>query len=343
MTDQQWQTLLAVINGNVVSPVPTGFIIDSPWLPAWAGISVLDYYTSDQLWLDANIKAIETFPDIIFLPGFWAEFGMCTEPSAFGAKCVWHENELPFAEKIIDDITHFDSITKPDPGKDGLAPFVLNRLKLAQPRMQGHGHTVRFAVSRGSLNIASFLMGTTEFLTAIKTDPEEAHRLLDVITDFVTDWLQIQKENFDPIDGILVLDDIVGFLGEQDFKDFAFEHLRRIFNCFDVSVKFFHNDAPGLVCAPYLPEIGINLFNFSSDHSIGEMKQLTNNRVALLGNIPPRDVLAVGSASDIGTAVRNSLSSLTDHTHIILSCGGGMPPNVPTENIQAFHSAAKRV
>jgi hypothetical protein len=30
MTDQQWQTLLAVIRGEQQHPLPTGFIIDSP-------------------------------------------------------------------------------------------------------------------------------------------------------------------------------------------------------------------------------------------------------------------------------------------------------------------------
>ena len=31
----------------------------------------------------------------MFLPGFWAEYGMCTEPSAFGAKLVWTEDDFP--------------------------------------------------------------------------------------------------------------------------------------------------------------------------------------------------------------------------------------------------------
>jgi hypothetical protein len=40
---------------------------------------------------------------------------------------------------------------------DGLLPFVLNRLKLAQPHIEAAGHKIRFAVARGPLNIASFL------------------------------------------------------------------------------------------------------------------------------------------------------------------------------------------
>ncbi len=42
MTGEQWNKLLAVINGELVEPLPVGFIVDSPWLPEWAGISILD-------------------------------------------------------------------------------------------------------------------------------------------------------------------------------------------------------------------------------------------------------------------------------------------------------------
>ena len=72
MTNEQWEKLLAVIDGHVLDPLPTGFVIDSPWL-RWAGITALDYYASEQMWLDANVKAVTEFPDVMFLPGFWSE------------------------------------------------------------------------------------------------------------------------------------------------------------------------------------------------------------------------------------------------------------------------------
>ena len=339
MTDEQWNKLLAVINGELVEPLPVGFIIDSPWLPGWAGTSALDYYSSEQLWFEANLKAIEQFPDIIFLPGFWSEFGMCTEPSAFGAKCSWQESEMPYADKILADIKSAGSLSKPNPKKDGLLPFALNRLRHYQDRIEQKGHKIKFAVSRGPLNIASFLAGSTEFLMAVRTDPAEVHKLLGTITDFIIDWLELQIETFPSIDGIFILDDIVGFLGEQDFKETALPYLQRIFQSFDVAVRFFHNDAAGLVCAPYLSEMGVNLFNFSYQHTLVEMKELTNNAVTLLGNIPTRDVLAAGSPDEVRNSVKAALDSIEDKSRIILSCGGGMPPDVPTENIEAFISA----
>jgi uroporphyrinogen decarboxylase len=292
------------------------------------------------MWFEANLKAVKQFPDVMFLPGFWSEFGMCTEPSAFGAKCSWEENEFPYADKTINDIQAVDSISKPDPKKDGLLPFVLNRLKHFQAPIEQAGHGIKFAVSRGPLNIASFLFGTTEFLMAIRTDPDQAHALLGKATDFIVEWLGFQARAFPSIDGVLILDDIVGFIGEEDFKEMALPYLTRIFQSLDVTVRFFHNDATGLVCAPYLAKMGVNLFNFSYQHSLTEMKKLTGGEVTLLGNIPTRDVLAAGTPDDVRDNVKTALSSIEDKCRIILSCGGGMPPDVPTENIEAFLSAA---
>ena len=340
MTTEQWKKLLAVINGESIEPLPVGFIIDSPWLPGWAGMSILDYYSNEQMWFEANLKAIKQFPDIMFLPGFWSEFGMCTEPSAFGAKCSWQENEFPYADKIITDIQQVNSLSKPNSKTDGLLPFVLNRLKHYQSQIEQEGHNIKFAVARGPLNIASFLAGSTEFLMAIRTNPDETKKLLEIVTDFTIDWLKLQFETFPSIDGIFILDDIVGFLGEEDFKESAMPYLKRIFQSLDVNVKFFHNDAAGLVCAPYLPEIGVNLFNFSFQHSLAQMKELTNNAVTLLGNIPTRDVLAAGTPEDVCSSIKMELESVSDKSRIILSCGGGMPPDVPTENIEAFLSSA---
>ena len=112
--------------------------------------------------------------------------------------------------------------------------------------------------------------------------------------------------------------------------------MKRIYETFDVRVKFFHNDARGLITAKYLPEIGVNLFNFSFEHSLKEIRQLTGNCVTMLGNIPPRDVLAGGTPDDVRRSARETLDAAEDTTRLILSCGGGMPPAVSTENIRAL-------
>ncbi len=336
MTEAQWTLLKDIAKGKRVPPRLTGFIIDSPWIPGWYGISTLQYYASEEHWFNANIKAMETFPKALFLPGFWSEFGMCTEPSAFGSALSWHEDSLPYAGKTIGDMSEVKTMKKPDVRRDGLLPFVLQRLTDCHHRIRKSGHEIRFAVSRGPLNIATFLAGTSEMMGALLLEPELAHRILRIITDFTVDWLQLQKETFPSIEGIMILDDIVGFVDDQSCREFAVPYLTEIYRAFDADVKFFHNDANGLVSAPYLEEIGINLFNFSYEHTFGEIRSLAGEGVTLLGNLPPRDVLALGSVEQVRQSVRDMVAGAGDRNSIIWSVGGGMPQGVPTENIRVF-------
>ena len=340
MNDRQWNDLLAVLRGEILRPPPVGFIIDCPWLPGWCGRQIADYLSSETLWFEANRKAVETFSEVWFLPGFWSEFGMCTEPSAFGSRCQFPRNEFPFAEKIITGIEQIAGLKVPDPHTDGLLPFMLNRLRWARPGIEDLGHKIRFSVSRGPLNVATFLMGTTEFLMALKTDPEPVHRLLRVITDFLKQWHALQRETFPTIDGMLLLDDIVGFMGEPDFVEFGLPCFRELYDV-NVAVKFFHNDAPCAKSIRYYPEIGINLYNPGIQTSLAEMRRLSGNRLTILGNIPPRDVLAQGTPDNVRTAVKKLLDEARDRSRLILSCAGGVPPGVSTENLRAFLRAAQ--
>ncbi len=336
MNSIQWRKLSEIIEGKEPFSPVTGFIIDSPWLPGWYGITNLQYYASEKSWFDANLKAIQTFPEVIFLPGFWSEFGMCSEPSAFGAKMVFMQNNLPHADKILTDIAEAVSLQEPNPKTDGMLPFVLQRLIDLQLEIQREGHEVKFAIARGPLNIASFLMGTTELMMAMIMDPENTHRLLEIITRFTVNWIQLQKETLKTIEGILILDDIVGFVGENELKDFAVPYIKRIFSGIDSKVNFFHNDAQGLICAPYLKEMGINLFNFSFEHSLTEMRKLAGPEITLLGNLPPRDIMAAGTPEQVYEEAKKMYNSIEDKRRIIWSVGGGMPQGVSSENIRAF-------
>ena len=139
------------------------------------------------------------------------------------------------------------------------------------------------------------------------------------------------------------MDDIVGFLGPDDVAAFAMPYLKRVYSAIDSDVRFFHNDANGLSCAPQLSGAGINLFNFGFEHPIDRMRALVGPQVTLVGNIPPRDVLAAGTPEEVRMCVVAMKETLGhDYTRVIFSCGGGLPPGVPTANLRAFLDEASR-
>jgi uroporphyrinogen-III decarboxylase len=342
MRNSHWNELKSLIEGKKLNYQPVGFIIDSPWIPGWYGISNIDFYSSDEHWLKSNLKAVNTFPDVWFLPSFWSEYGMCTEPSAFGSRMIFLQNSLPHAEKILTGIEGADSLPQPNVKTDGLLPFMISRLRNSQKAIQEADHQIRFAVARGPLNIASFLMGTTEFMMALAMDPDGSHRLLKKITDFICDWLAWQKECFPSIDGVLILDDIIGFVGETEFDEFVMPYFKRIFASTGASARFLHNDADGLITAKNLEKMGVNMFNFSFNHSLGEIRELAGPGVVLVGNIPPRDVLASGTPADVDRAVEKAFGEISNRDRILWSAGGGMPPDVQNGNINAFIDAVKK-
>lgn len=335
MTGQHWDKLLRLIDGERVSPLPSGFVIDCPWLPNWVGVPMIDYFTHDETWFRCHKKAADTFPGILFLPGYWSEFGMCTEPSAFGARCSFPANEFPHAHRVIHSSNDLDRLVMPHPKTDGLLPFMLNRLVKSRPLIEKAGEQIRFSVSRGPLNIASYLMGTTEFLTLILMEPERAHQMIRLITDFLIGWHDLQKKTIDSIDGIFMLDDLIGFMSRDQFEEFGLPYFKELYNR-PLSVKFLHNDAPCRESAPLLSDMGINLFNMGIDITLNDLRELAGDSITLMGNIPPRDVLAAGTPDQVHRVTTEMITVLKSSLRILPSCGGGMPPGANSDNIKSF-------
>jgi uroporphyrinogen-III decarboxylase len=77
------------------------------------------------------------------------------------------------------------------------------------------------------------------------------------------------------------------------------------------------------------------------DVTLNELKQMTQNKVTMLGNIPPRDVLANGTLENVVQKTNELIKSLENRTHVIMSCGGGMPPAVSSEKINIFWETVK--
>ena len=340
MTDEQWLQLLRILDGERLNPVPVGFLVDGPWVAGRQQIRLLDYLTDGRVWLDANLQAVHQFPEVLWVPGFWAEFGMISNPPSFGAKCIWPEDGFPTCEPVLRDFGQIANLTVPDVRSDGLLPLIIARIQQNLAAIHAAGHKIRFAAAHGPLTIGSYLLDHTPFFLGMRTEPDAIQRLIEITTQFVIDWLRLQRALFPSIDGILILEDMMGFVGEQDFRQFVLPHMTQIFASLDVSVRFLHNDAAGLITARYLEQMGVNLFNFSFEHPIAEIRRLAGERVTLLGNIPPRDVLGLGTADAVYQQATAVLRQLPDHQRLILSGGGFTPPQLDAAKIQACCAAA---
>lgn len=344
MNSHQWKTIKDCANMKDTGRVPVGLIVDSPWIPGYTGISTMDYFTMQDKWFEAHLQIKKDFPGILFIPDFWVEFGMAAEPSGFGCKVSFYQDKTPNINHIIssaDDIEQLTGMGLPDPRTDGLMPVVLNLYKNLDKKVKNIGESIKIVAARGPLTTATHLMGLTEFLVALKIYPEETHKLLKMTTTLARNWLEAQAEVLSEVEGILVLDDVVGFLSREDYMEFAHPYLKEIFSSFPEWIRINHNDTDNTVCCEFLEDLGVNIFNFTHKQEISKVKSLVGDKVCLLGNIPPLKVLAMGNSETVRDKALECLKNYGAQKGIILSAGGGASPGTPKENITAMIDAVK--
>jgi len=347
MTKEQWGLFKSILKGEE-EKLHVGLIVDSPWMPGYVGVSNIDFYARPDVWFDSYVKIKKDFPDVLFLPDWWAEYGMATEPSGFGVKFTFYDDNLPGVHPLIldsDDAEDIiDTLKSPDPRKDGLMPLLLNLQKYMVPKLAEIGEQINIVSTRGPLTIASHLFSVTELLMCAKIDPDVVHKLLKLTTKLCKDWLEAQMEAAGTAEGVLMLDDVTGFFGAEDYEEFAHPYLKEVFSAFPECLHLFHNDTPNDTSFSYMEDIGANLFNFTHERDIGEVRSKTGDNITLLGNIPPMS-LAKNTPDEVHELALNCISSYKSAAGttkgLLLSVGGGVPMGAKAECINALIEASK--
>lgn len=339
MRPSQWRQLLKTVHGERLPSPPVALIVDSPWIPPFLGISTVDYIALPDVWFRANMAVMERFPEAIFLPGFWVEPGMAAEPSGFGCRIVFSSEQPPSICPLASDVSQLDALVPANPRRDGLMPLVLSLYRNALPRVRDAGMDIKIVAARGPLALAAHLLGVTDFLMALKTEPEKTHALLKKTTQTVKDWLDAQAAALPGVEGIMVLDDVMGFLSRDDYREFAHPRLREIF-AVTAALKVLHNDTDSPVCYEFLAGLGVNVFNFTHRQPLSSVRSRAGESVCLMGNIAPLDILAKGTPPEVAAGARSCIAENGGHPAFLLSAGGGVSPGTPAENIDALVRAS---
>jgi len=342
MLPDQWLRFKAAAKRQPGADIPLALIVDSPWMPGHLGISHNDFYFDSDVWFRAHRAVIEEFPEAIMFPSWWGEIGMAAEPSALGVRIRFWPHQTPSEERIPCRLEDLADLTAPDPRSDGFCPLILHRLATTKQRIFDAGFTMPVVAARGPLCTASFFRGVTHFMMDLMDDPDAAKQLIELCCTLTIDWLKAQAEVIGPcVEGFLVLDDIVGMIGPEDYAEFAHPYLKRICDAFPAAwVKVYHNDAGVEACLEQLPDAGFDVLNWGKQTDIATAAARLGGRMTLMGNVPPLEVGVRGSPADVEQASLDILRRADGHP-MILSVGGGVSPGMPAENIHAMGRALK--
>jgi uroporphyrinogen decarboxylase len=341
MRPEQWQSFKQAAKRVPGAATPVALIVDSPWIPGYLGLGHMNYFLDPEAWFQANLRLSREFPDLILFPSWWVEYGMATEPSAYGNRIHFWPDQPPGQSPVLARIEDATSLPRINPATDGLMAFALELYRMHKTRILDAGYTIPVVAARGPLCLAAYLRGISEFMLDLADNPDAVHTLLEHTTATVIDWLKAQAEAVgDTVEGILVLDDIVGFLPARGYREFAHPYLKRICDAFPSGwVKVYHNDANVRPFLGELAETGFDVLNWSHKVDVAEAIEKTGGRLCLMGNVPPLEIGVRGTPEMVRESARAVLTKAQGH-NIILSVGGGASPGMPRENILALCEAA---
>ena len=181
---------------------------------------------------------------------------MAAEPSVLGAKIKFWQDNTPSEYHTLYRLEDIDQFPEYEVEADAFAALTLHRIGMHKQRILDHGYILPMVTSRGPLCTAGFVRSTTNFMIELVENPEGCHKLIDLCTRVIIDWLKAQhKVMGDTVESIFILDDIVGFINEEHYLEFAHPYLKRICDAFPKDwVKVYHNDAEVDACLDHLPD-----------------------------------------------------------------------------------------
>lgn len=260
---------------------------------------------------------------------------------AMGAKVKYSDYNVAQIEKpalTLDEVDHAKLV---DIDKDGRLPIILEGVRLVKEKL-GDKVPVSATVT-GPFTIAAMAVGTEQLLIGTRKKPEKVKQLMEVIVENNNRYI---KRLLDIGVGIGFADPVssTSLISVKQYKEFSLPYFQK-------NVDFIkkHGGGCGLhICGTSrklwesLNETGIGCFGLDNVEDIEEAKEILGPHMSIQGNVPPVEVMRLGTPYDVlrsaKECIRKGFDSPNGYT---LTSGCQMPVGTPEENMQALMDAAR--
>lgn len=259
-------------------------------------------------------------------------------PQAMGMEVQMVEGKGPFLPEPVKQYSDIDRLCVPDVNEK--LGYVFDALSLTRKTLNGRVPLIGFAGAPWTL--LCYIVegkGSKTFDQAKAfcfTQPEAAHRLLQMLTDTTVAYLKGQARA--GADIVQLFDSWGGLLSPKDFEEFSMRYIRQI-------IRALKNDCLTIIFAKgawfaleSMSQTGANGIGLDWCITPKLAREFAGNDVTLQGNFDPARLL--GSISSIKKAVKEMIASFGTQRYIA-NLGHGILPNVPVDHARAFVDAVK--
>lgn len=297
------------------------------------GVKVGEFRGNGELLAKAQVAAYRLFGyDIIRI-----FTDLYTQAEAMGAKVSYPEDETAFlAAPAISDMAELDRLAPADPNRDGYLPQHLEAMRRAVDAV-GDEVTVTGAVTCPFTN-ASFLVGADRLARLMMRSPESVHRLCEISlqTNLAYAGAIIDAGCTPSLTDAM---SSMSVISPRQFREFSFPYLKRL-------IDYIHGRGKGVtlhICGKTsgiwkdMVEAGADCLSIDNDADLSEARGAVGDRVRLMGNVHPSEVMLQGTPETVRRATLSCIAQAKDNPKgFIVASGCSLPTETPFDNIHAM-------
>jgi uroporphyrinogen decarboxylase len=257
-------------------------------------------------------------------------------PDAMGLGLSFVEGEGPVFERPIRSSADIAKLAAPDPATE--LGYVLDAVRLIRRELAGKVPLIGFAGSPWTLATYMVEGKSSKDFARVKGllfgQPEDLHRLLNVVASSVTAYLNAQVAAGAQI--VMIFDTWGGVLTPPHYRDFSLRYLQQIV---DGLTRQHENQRVPIILftkggGAWLEDLaatGCDALGLDWTVNIGDIRQRVGDRVALQGNLDPCALYA--PPSQIRQEVATILADHGPGSGHIFNLGHGIHPQVDPDHV----------
>ena len=315
-----------------------------------AGVPIGTYCRSGRVMAEAQFKAWQFYGQDAVV----AQSDNYYIAEGFGVEVEHYEDSTPSLKiPVVRELADIERLRVPDPLKDGRMPVYLEAVRrLAE--MTGGEVAVR-APGTGPFSLAGHLIGTENFLLELAMADREPggggelslRRLLELTTEalvaFATACIEAGAHLVQAGDSLASLD----MISPATYRKWAWPAERRFFATINPLAES-HGAATLLhICGNMtaalesMADTGAHILELDHKVSLRTAKERVGDRVCLMGNLDPVELLWRGKPEAVGLAARQAIADAGSGGGFILGSGCEVPVAAPQENLRVMIETAQ--
>lgn len=289
--------------------------------------------------IDLQIKLIEERSKIYGNDTLDEELNLRDMGHALGTRLIFPNNDIDYVEKfVMEDELNMDLIKMVDPYTNEVLSQHLNRARILKDKFPNHTISSQIA---GPLSTAAAIRPIEKLLRDIRKSPDTVKELLEFCIEANLRWAEAFANEFGGVSYFIsepvACDDI---LSPKQVKEFSDPYLRKLTSKL-YEINGIKSDLH--ICGHTKKQwetyksLDISVYSVDNCEDLKECKEVIEDDLVLMGNVPPVEVMRYGSIDDVIKSVRECIIKGADSkSGYICSTGCGTPIGTPQENIDAF-------